>query len=294
MAKLRGPLSALIAYGVWGLVPLFWKTLEHIKASEILFFRSFWALWFFLFFVFLYKKQRDFLILFNSPRTLVLLLSSAFLIFLNWGVFIYAVNKGEITQASMGYFLTPLCNVYMGLVFLRESLSRAQRIALLLALAAGFMSFYSERNSAWIAPVLALSFSCYGFIRKHLKLESIWVQSSFETALVLPLAFCLLWFLFPHQKLDHYLAYDTKTHILLFFSGVITAIPLYFFARAAQELPFSTLGFFQYLAPSLQFLIGAFFYHEPIGQIKLLSFGLVWLGLLLVAWEQMLRLKNKS
>ncbi|MCA9919144.1 MAG: EamA family transporter RarD [Anaerolineales bacterium] len=279
----KGMLYAIIAYGIWGLLPLYWKALHDVPAIEIMSHRMVWSL-VFLLLVLVVRRRWDWLrTAVHTPRTIFLFIASAALLALNWFVYIWGVNAGHIVETSLGYFINPLVSVLMGVFFLGESLRRGQWVAI--ALAGLGVIYLTVRFGAlpWISLTLATSFALYGLIRKTAPLGSL-EGLSLETALMFFPAFGYLVYLewtgtaaFGHI--------DIFTTGLLAFAGVATAVPLLLFAAGARRIKLATVGILQYIAPTFQFLIGVLIYHEPFTTDRLIGFSIIWLALLLYSGE---------
>ncbi len=271
-----GLVYALLSYGIWGVFPLYWKMLLHVPPQQILAHRIVWSL-LFLMIVLAWRRDRVFLQYLTSPRILGILLLTSALIGGNWFVYIYAVNNNHIVDASLGYYINPIVNILLGVVFLKERLSRIQIIAVSFAFAGvAYLTFHYGKLPV-ISLVLAFSFGLYGLLRKKANLQSM-PGLMVETLLLAPVALWYLWHMnslgtasFGHESL--------LLDILLVTGGPVTALPLFWFGIAATRIPLSTLGFIQYLSPTIQLLIGIFVFSEPFSAAYLISFGLVWTGL---------------
>ena len=273
-----GVVYAVLAYGSWGLVPLFWKLLDGVGPVEILAHRIAWSLILVTALLFLTGGAKSAFGAFKIRRTLLLFLASSALIAVNWGLFILAVTTHRLADASFGYFINPLANVVLGVVVLGEKLARLQKIAVgLAALAVGFL-LIAGGTFPWLAFALAGTFAIYGLIRKLAPLESI-AGLFVETLVLTPVALAAIVWFESHggafSRGDHHLA------LLLVACGPITALPLVWFAAAARKLPLSTLGLFQYLAPSLQLLVAVFVFREDVPVQRFVAFGLVWAALVI-------------
>jgi chloramphenicol-sensitive protein RarD len=283
---------AFAAYLIWGFVPLYFKHLEFIPVYEMLSHRVIWSVLFIAFILTLSKGWERFFLLLKTPKTLVFLTVSTLLISTNWLVFIWAVNNEHMLDASLGYFINPLINVLLGAIFLNESLSRIKWIAILLAFSGVIIQVVELGDLPWVSLVLPLSFGFYGLVRKKIQVEAL-TGLFIETLLVLPLALYYLNFIAQSETVNML----TNSYLLdawLMFAGVVTALPLLFFAQAALRLPLSTLGFFQYLAPSLLFLFAVFFYHEPMDMTKASSFVFIWSAILLFVFENKIMAPAKN
>jgi len=261
----------LAAYTMWGVFPLYFRTLTHVSPWIILGHRILWSAIFLGVVVSLRREWPFVFPIVRQPRNLLLLAAGGVLIAVNWLVFVYAVVTGHVLEASLGYFINPLFSVALGMVFLRERLRPWQWVAVAIAgVAVANLTFRGERIP-WIALSLAVSFGLYGLVRKKLNINSLH-GLLVETIVLLPLAIIGL-VSFPLNQPT------PGTLGLLSFLGVITATPLLFFGAALRRLPLSTMGFLQYVGPTLQFLVAILVFREPLDHAKLVSFGLCWAGI---------------
>ncbi|MBK7028215.1 MAG: EamA family transporter RarD [Bacteroidales bacterium] len=275
---LSGLFYALACYSAWGVFPLYWKMLSAVPSDQILAHRIIWSVAFLLI-ILLATRNQTVISYLKDKRILGLLFITGLLIGGNWFVYIYAVNHNHIVEASLGYYINPLVNVLLGVVFLGERLKKAQIIAVVLAFAGvSWLTFHLGRVP-WVSLYLAVSFAVYGLIRKKANLESL-PGLLIETLLLSPLAIYYLWFV-QQQGIGMFLNHSWLTDFLLILGGPVTAIPLFWFGKAATRIPLSTIGFIQYLSPTLQLLIGLVVYKEPFSPVYIISFGLVWAGLIL-------------
>ncbi|NVO21316.1 MAG: EamA family transporter RarD [Bacteroidetes bacterium] len=275
---ITGLFYALACYSSWGIFPLYWKLLSQVPAQQILAHRIVWSA-FFLLVMILVLKNNKFLIYLKTPRTVGLLLITGILIGGNWFVYIYAVNHEHIVEASLGYYINPLVNVLLGVIFLHERLKKLQILAVLFAFAGVTWLTFHLGRVPWVSLYLAVSFALYGLLRKKANLESL-PGLLIETLLLSPLALYYLWFV-NQQGSGMFLHASWLTNLLLILGGPVTAIPLFWFGKAATRIPLSTIGFIQYLSPTFQLLIGLFVFHEAFNPVFLASFGLVWTGLVI-------------
>ncbi len=278
-----GVAYGLAAYLWWGFIALYFKAVASVTALEVLCHRVLWSALFLLSLLALRGRLLSSWRTLKQWRTFRLLLLSTALIAVNWYAFIWAVSHDQVLSASLGYFINPLLNVLLGVVFLREKLRPRQRISVLLAAVGVLMLTLSQGSFPGLAFILALSFGFYGLVRKRVAagpMEGLCL----ETLLLSPLA--LLWLF--HLRAGGALAFaraDGGLKFLLAAGGLITALPLLWFTNAARRLPYSTVGVLQYLAPSLQFLLAVLAFHEPFGHEKLLSFAFIWSALGLFSYE---------
>ncbi|MEV0112058.1 EamA family transporter RarD [Streptomyces sp. NPDC050844] len=278
-----GLLNGFAAYGMWGLVPLFWPLLKPSGAGEILAHRMAWSLvvvGIALLFVRRWAWAGE---LIRQPRKLGLVTIAAAVITVNWGVYIWAVNSGHVVEASLGYFINPLVTIAMGVLLLGERLRPVQWAAVGVGLAAVLVLAIGAGQPPWISLCLAFSFATYGLVKKKVGLGGLESLAA-ETAIqFLPAVGFLLWLA---SQGDATFGTEGVGHAaLLAATGVVTAAPLVCFGAAAIRVPLSTLGLLQYLAPVFQFLLGILYFHEAMPAERWAGFGLVWLALTLLTWE---------
>ena len=271
----KGFLYSLVAYLMWGLFPVYWKWLGGVPALEILSHRMVWSL-VFVVLLLMWKKSRLLSALRRHPRQAAIFLATPSTLSVNWRLYLWAVQTNRVVDASLGYFINPLVNVVFGVLFLGERLRPAHWAAVGLAAAGVLYLALQSGGLPWIALVLALSFATYGLLRKIAPLNSL-EGLAVETALLLPLALGYLVSLEMHGAAAFGHA-GLRTTVLLALAGPVTALPLLFFAAGARRIPYSQQAFIFYLSPTLQFLVGAFLFHEPVSAEKLTGFGLVWLA----------------
>lgn len=278
----QGIAYGISAYLMWGCFPLFFALFNGVPAYEILVHRIVWSCLFLALVITVVRRWAPVRDALAHPKRLGLVLGCAVLIGLNWGVYIYAIETRHVLQASLGYFLTPLINVALGMLILRERMAPLQGVAVGLAVVGILVQLVLLGTLPWIAVILALSFGTYGLLRKQVLLDGL--SGLFvETLLLLPLALLALAAL-GQMELSHF-TQDARTLVLLVTSGVVTAIPLLAFAGAARRLRLATLGFLMYVNPSMQFLIAVFVFKEAISAVQLGSFALIWLALVLYSWS---------
>lgn len=283
MHKHNGILAAAGAYILWGLLPVYWKLIQGVSPLEIVAHRMAWSL---VFAVILLAATRHWGWLAQvrrRPRLLWPFAVTGVLITVNWLVYIWAVNSGRIVDASLGYFINPLVNVLLGVVFLRERLRPGQWVAIAIAAAGVSYLTFSYGQLPWIGLTLAFSFGAYGLIRKTVRFNSL-EGFTLETGVMFLPAVAYLLFLSRTGNL----AFGNdglSTTLLLAFTGVITAVPLLLFAAGARRVTMTTLGILQYIAPTLQFLLGVVVYHESFTQARLIGFSLIWSSLALYTVE---------
>jgi chloramphenicol-sensitive protein RarD len=272
-----GALFALGAYGLWGVVPIYWKKLAHVPAAEVVAHRVIWSVFFVAAILAFSRGFGRATAALRSRRTLAYLSASTLVIAINWGLFIWAVQNGRILQASLGYYVNPLVSVALGVVFLGERLSRSQLVAVALATVGVSILTFAGGAFPWVSLVLAGTFAAYGLLRKLAPVDAI--EGLFvETLLVAPVAIALVVFR-EHGGHGALARGGAVQGLLLAAAGPITAVPLLFFAAAARRLPLTTLGFFQYVSPTLQFLCAVLLYGEKLTSAHIATFAFIWVGL---------------
>lgn len=281
----KGVAFGLGAYIMWGCFPLFFALFDGVPAYEVLIHRIIWSSVFLAVVITILRRWSPVKKALANPRALGRVLACAVLIAANWGLYIYSVETRHVLQASLGYFLTPLVNVALGMLVLREQMARLQMIAVTLAGAGILVQLVLLGAVPWISLALALTFGTYGLLRKQIVLDGL--SGLFvETLLLLPVGLLTLASL-RYMGSSHFGA-DTANTLLLIASGVITALPLLAFAGAARRLRLSTVGFLMYINPTMQFLIALFVFNEPLSKTQLASFIIIWIALALYtlsAWQ---------
>ena len=279
----RGMAAGITAFTLWGLLPGYWKALHWLDSGQVIALRALLTVPVLVVVLLGRRELRVVLAAMRRPRVIGLHLLTAALLAGNWFTFVWATQHNMIVEASLGYFLTPLANVAMGSFFLHEHLRRAQWLAITLAAAGVTMQIIAVGTVPWVALALCGTFACYGLLRKKAALESL-AGLTVESLLAVPAAALWLWCSPPDR-----FAEGAGEWSLLLGMGAITAVPLLGFATAARLLPLSALGILQFIAPSLQFLVGAVVYSEPVNELRLAGFALIWGGLAVFtadAWRQ--------
>ncbi|WP_405553582.1 EamA family transporter RarD [Streptomyces sp. NBC_01171] len=280
-----GLLNGIAAYGMWGLVPLFWPLLKPAGAMEILAHRMVWSLVFVAVALVFVRRWAWAGELLRQPRKLGLIAVAAAVITVNWGVYIWAVNSGHVVEASLGYFINPLMTIALGVLLLKERLRPVQWAAVAVGFAAVVVLTVGYGQPPWISLCLAVSFATYGLVKKKVGLGGVESLAA-ETAIqFLPALAYLIWL---STQGDLTFATQGPAHATLLAStGIVTALPLVCFGAAAIRVPLSTLGLLQYLAPVFQFLLGILYFHEAMPPERWAGFALVWLALVLLTWDAM-------
>lgn len=278
----RGALYAALAYLLWGLFPIYFKAVAHVAALEVLAHRVVWSM---LFVALLLAALRrwDWLPQAADPRVLLRFTASAIAVSANWGLYIWAVAADRVVDASLGYFINPLVNVLIGTLFFAERMRTAQWVAVLTAaLGVAWLTWHAGALP-WIGLVLAFSFGLYGVLRKTAPLGAV-EGLALETALLTPLAGAyLLWL--AAQGHNAFINEPIGTELLLLLAGPVTALPLLFFAAGARRISFTALGMLQYIAPSLQLLLGVWLYREPFDTGKAIGYVFIWIALAVFTLE---------
>lgn len=279
----NGVLLAVIAYLIWGILPVYWKSLAHVSSAEILIGRIIWAFFLTLLLILVVRNGRDLISdiksLWRTQKSFWALVFASVLISGNWFIYIWAVNGGYLVQTSLGYYMNPLISVLLGVLFLKEKLSNAQKSAFLLAVIGVAILTISYGQFPWIAFLLAISFAVYGLLKKQIQLDAL-RGLTIETFFITPIALVFYIPLFIKGEAA-FLHIDFKTDVLLVFTGVVTAVPLVLFAKSAQRMPLYMIGFLQYIAPTMMLFLGVVIYGESFGQIELFAFMFIWLALVL-------------
>ncbi len=278
--KKRGVIYALLAYFSWGLLPLYWRLLSGVPPVEVLAHRMVWSC-FFLVIAWVWRFQRGFVQQLRPARkSLKFLLWSASLITLNWFVYLYAVTTGRVLESSLGYFIAPVVSIFLGTLILKEKLKPLQTVALaLVCVALGMLTVQLGRFPG-LSLVIALSFGFYSLVRKKIPLDPFLTSVVESSAQMIPATI----FLVGSAPVMGHVEVPQRSFVqmgLLVLSGALTAAPLLWFSRAVQLLPLSTVGFFQYLSPSLQLFLAVVFFSEPFTQVHAQAFFCIWTGLLL-------------
>jgi chloramphenicol-sensitive protein RarD len=273
----RGYVLGVTAYTIWGLFPLYFKAIQEVPALEIVVHRALWAALFGALLLSVWKHPRWLNELRDNPRRFAILALSGALIACNWLVYVWAVNNGRMLEASLGYYINPLVNVLLGMLLLGERLRRLQWLAVGLAALGVMQQLWQHGSIPWVSLVLALSFGFYGLIRKQAPVAAL-PGLVVETWLLLPVALGWLW-LNPAAVSSQAAFWSTSEALWLIAAGPITLVPLVCFNAAARHLPYVTLGFLQYIAPTLVLLLAVFTFGERLDPSTLLAFICIWAGL---------------
>jgi chloramphenicol-sensitive protein RarD len=279
-----GVAYGIAAYGMWGLVPVYFKAVVEVPALEVLAHRIVWSALMLIPIALAQGRRAQVLRVLHDRKTLMVLSLTTVLIATNWFLFIWAVATDRVLEASLGYFINPLVNVVLGVAFLGERLSRPAAVAVALAGIGVAVQVVAIGSLPWIALTLAFSFGLYGLLRKTASVGSV-VGLAVETSLLMPVAVGFL--VWARHTGGLYLGTgETSTDVLLVLAGLVTTLPLLCFTSAARRLPLATLGFLQYLAPSGQFLLAVLVYGEPLTAVHLVTFGCIWIALAIFTADQ--------
>lgn len=277
-----GVLLAIAAYSMWGFAPMYFKLLLALPAAEILMHRIIWSTLILIVLVLVTRQIPKVITALKNNAVLRILLLSGLLLGANWLLFIWAINNDHLLDASLGYYINPLLNIFLGRVFLGERLRRLQKIAVGMAVFGVAVLVISFGQVPWIALVLASSFGVYGLLRKQVAVDSL-PGLLIETTMMLPFAL-IYWWWFASDA-SNLLANSAGMNWILFCAGIVTTAPLLCFTAAARRLMYSTLGFFQYIGPSIMFLLAVFLYGEPLVGARIITFICVWLALALFSFD---------
>lgn len=279
----KGVLSAVIAYALWGIFPVYFKALSAVPALQILAHRVVWSFVLLAAVLLVRREITGFRKAALHPRMIAQYALAAVLLAVNWGMYVWGVNAGYVVQTSLGYFINPLVSVLLGVFFLKERLRPLQWLAVGLAALGVLYLTISAGELPWIALVLAFSFGLYGLVKKTSPLAPLYGLSLETVILFLPGLAALI--AVGAAGNGAFGSLSRGQDGLMILSGVVTVIPLLLFATATRTVPLSTIGLLQYIAPTTQLLLGVFLYHEPFSQSRLIGFSIIWAGLLLLSGE---------
>lgn len=290
-ARTGGLPAAIGAYLIWGLLPLYLLLLRHVPAFELVGWRVIFTVPVCLLIVVASRQGKQLRAAIGNPRALAMLTASAAIIGINWVTYFFAIQGGHVFAASLGYYINPLVNVLAGTVFLKERLSRMQWVAVGIAAIGVSLLAWGARETLGISLALAISFAAYGLIRKLAPVESLPGLTIESLVLLLPASAIVGWY--AMQPAGSNFGHGPGNDALIASSGVITAAPLLLFAAAARRMSYSALGFVQYLAPTIVFLLGVFVFGEPLRTVQLVCFLFIWTAIVLFSWDLWSRRKSK-
>lgn len=283
----KGFILALATFIMWGIFPIFFKFIQGISATEVLAHRVIWSSVILLIVLIITKKLNSVKRLAKIKKVTLTLAVTGVLIASNWGIFIYAINQNDILATSLGYFINPLFSILLGAIILKEELSPALKLSIFIVFIAIAIQIYSLGRLPFISIILPLSFALYGLLRKRLGVRAF--EGLFiETMILSPFAIIYLIYLYINQSSEFGLNFNG---VMLFLSGFITILPLLTFNASTKYLKLSTIGFLQYISPTLSMIIAVFMYNETLDFYKFTSFMLIWISLAIAAMAN-LRRKN--
>ena len=287
-----GVFNALAAYFMWGLAPIYFKWIAHIAPGEILVHRIVWSFAFLIIVVVSIKHWSKVQAILRQPGLMLKLTGTAILLATNWLLFIWAVTNDHILDASLGYYINPLFSVALGVMFLGERLRRWQLVAVVLACTGVLVQLVTLGSVPVISLALAGTFGLYGLFRKQLAVDS-FPGLLFESAVLLPIAI-IYWIFFVDSPTANMMVNDTNTNVLLIAAGIVTTAPLICFTIAAKRLTLSAVGFFQYIGPSMMFVLATYYYNEALVFEKLLTFAFIWTALVIFSLDSVKAQKKKK
>ncbi|MFV0574245.1 MAG: EamA family transporter RarD [Vibrio sp.] len=289
----QGVLFAVLAYIMWGIAPMYFKALGDVPPFEILCHRIIWSFFFLAILLYFTKGWEKVRMTLRAKTKVLYLLSTSVIIGANWLIFIWAISIGHMLDASLGYYINPLFNVVLGMLFLSEKLRKLQWVAVALASIGVLIQVVVFGSIPIIAIALAVTFGLYGLLRKKVNLDA-FTGLFIETLVLLPVAFIYL-FAIADTATSHLGSNSTSLNLLLISAGIVTTLPLLCFAGAAVRLRLATLGFIQYIGPSLMFLLAVFVYGETFSSDKFFTFAFIWAALIIFTWDGLTQnAKNKK
>jgi len=287
---LIGVLNAVGAFLIWGLSPIYFKALAHVSAFEIVLHRMVWSFLFLFPIVVFTGRWKEFRAAIADLRTLLILIGTTLLVSGNWFVFIWAINSGKILQTSLGYFINPLINVLLGMLFLKERLRPAQTASVIMATFGVIYMTFEVGALPWVSLFLAFSFGFYGLIRKTATVNAL-VGLTVETMLLFFPASAYLFYI-GTQSAGTFLAINITTDMLLMGAALVTALPLLLYTAGARRINFATVGMLQYIAPSCTFILAVFIYNEPFQTAQIRMFILIWLSLIIYSADSVIAARS--
>ncbi|WP_290721855.1 EamA family transporter RarD [Altererythrobacter sp.] len=279
--------AALGAYGIWGFLPLYLILVQSVPPIEFVGWRIIWTLPICLLIVVFRKQIPDLKAALSNSKVLLVLMGSAILIAINWFVYVWAIQTGEVYAASLGYYINPLVNVLLGTMLLNERLSRRQWVAVGLAGLGVAVLLAGALTTLWISLTLAFSFGTYGLLRKQVPVGSL-PGLTIESALLIPLSVGIAWWYAAGPDGSSF-GQDAFLSFAIILGGFLTAVPLLLFAVAARRMDYSTLGFFQFIAPSIVFMLGLTVFDRPLLPAQIASFAFIWTAIGIFVWDMLQR-----
>ncbi|MCL2155726.1 MAG: EamA family transporter RarD [Leptospirales bacterium] len=285
-----GTLYTIAAFTAWGCLPGYWKLLKSIPPDEIVFHRIVWTCLFATIFVLWSGKKNVIVDILKNKKQRFIVIFSSIAIFINWLIYVYAINTDHIVEASLGYFINPLVSIFLGMIILKEKLTSIQITALILATGAVLYLSIDNGTFPWIAIIIAFSFGLYGLIKKMGNLDSM-ASLSVEMIFLLPFSVSIILFK-EYNGTGAIQNSALLTNLILIGTGVISAVPLFWFAQGTRMISLSRIGFIQYITPSITLLIGVVIYKEAFTSIHVISFSLIWAALILYTASILLAKKD--
>ena len=282
--------AALGAYGIWGFLPLYLILVQSVPPIEFVGWRIIWTLPICLLIVVFRKQIPDLKAALRNSKVLLVLMGSAILIAINWFVYVWAIQTGEVYAASLGYYINPLVNVLLGTMLLKERLSRRQWVAVGLAGLGVAVLLAGALTTLWISLTLAFSFGTYGLLRKQVPVGSL-PGLTIESALLIPLSVGIAWWYAAGPDGSSF-GQDAFLSFAIILGGFLTAVPLLLFAVAARRMDYSTLGFFQFIAPSIVFILGLTVFDRPLLPAQIVSFAFIWTAIGIFVWDMLQRRRS--
>ena len=290
--KNLGILYAVIAYIMWGILPLYWKCVESVSSIEILSNRIVWAFVFTILIIATTKQWNELKCIFKDKKQIICISIASILITINWGLYIWAVNSERIVEASLGYYINPLLSVALGVIIFKEKLKSWTILSLVIACIGVGIKTVQYGRIPWISLMLAISFGLYGAIKKLVKTTSI-VGLTLETAIITPIAIIYI----ISKCINGVSAFETENILVIFLligGGVVTAIPLLLFSSATKRISLSLIGFIQYISPTISLIIGIFMYHEAFTVTDMIAFCFIWGALAIYSFSQISLVRNTN
>ena len=292
-ARSRGLWMAVAAFVIWGLMPLYWHLLKHVPSLQVVVHRALWSAVLVAAYLTLTRGRGWLREVLSQPRLAGMLFASGMLIGFNWSLYVWAVNAGHVVETSLGYFINPLLNVAIGVLFLRERLVAAQWVAMLLAACGVLWLTFNYGSFPWIALALAGSFAIYGLIRRKAAVDAVAGLGVENLYLLVPAVAMLAWMEGTGRGGFFDLGWGLGSSLLLVLGGALTALPLIGFSYAVRRVSLTTVGVLQYLAPTLQLLCGVLVFGEPFGRDRAVGFALIWVGLAVFAIDGFIRARRR-
>lgn len=291
----KGILYAFAAYGIWGVFPLYWKLLVHVDSLEVLVSRVIWSFVFTIIFLLIIKQRKllieDLKSLWSNKKLFVSLLAASFVISCNWFLYIYAVNNNHVVDASLGYYINPLITVVFGMLFFKEKLSKLQIAAVLVALIGVVSLSIGYGEIPWLALLIALSFAIYSALKKQITLNAT-RGLAIETLFMMPIGIVYYIYIMSTNEMA-FMHVNLTTDLLLILGGIVTAVPLVFFAKGAKLLPQYVIGFIQYMTPTIVLLLGIVLYNEPFSKTDFISFSFIWAAIVIFTFSTILESRKR-